>query len=297
LPREAPHPIRKKEMSPEKVIFDIGSNNGDDLPYYLKKCDRVVAIEANPALCEIIRKRFFSEIKTGRLIVENFVLTTDESASGVVCFHLHRTNHVLSQFPKPEKPEDFERVFLPCLPLPDLIKRHGMPHYVKIDVEHYDAEILRAMFSRGIFPQYISTESHGVVPFCLLAGSGQYHAFKLVDGPTVAQKYHHYRITVGSTSEKYSFPNHSAGPFGEDLSGDWMTAEDFLKVIAMKGPGHWDIHASLLDPADPQKSRQELNSQIRAIFSDKACYFLKRYWFLKWLTLRRYLFNWVQGIR
>jgi FkbM family methyltransferase len=284
-------------MTPRKIIYDIGSNNGDDLPYYLKKCDRVIAVEANPALCEIIKKRFISEIRSRQLVVENVVLTTDASPSGEVHFFLHRTNHVLSQFPVPEKPVDFERVLLPCLTLADLIQRHGVPHYVKIDLEHYDAEILRALLSYGIFPQYISTELHGVEPFCLLAGSGRYHAFKLVDGHSVSRKYHHHRIAVGSTFEKYSFPNHSAGPYGEDLPGDWMTPEDFLKVIAFKGPGHWDIHASLFDPSDPKNSRKELNSQILTIFSEKARYYLTRYWFLKWLTLYRQLFNSLDSTR
>ena len=284
-------------MASEKIIYDIGSNNGDDLPYYLRKCDRVIAVEANPALCEIIKKRFISEIRSGQLVVENFVLTTTASPSGAVYFYLHRTNHVLSQFPIPEKPEDFERVFLPCLPLPDLIQRHGVPHYVKIDLEHYDAEILRALLSHGIFPQYISTELHGVKPFCLLAGSGRYHTFKFVDGPSVSRKYRHHRIAVGSTFEEYSFPNHSAGPYGEDLPGEWMTAEDFLKVIALKGPGHWDIHASLFEPADPKKSRKELNSQILTILSRKAGYYLTRYWFLKWLTLYRQLFKLLESTR
>jgi hypothetical protein len=35
-----------------KVIHDIGANNGDDIPYYLKKADIVVAVEADPVLCD-----------------------------------------------------------------------------------------------------------------------------------------------------------------------------------------------------------------------------------------------------
>ena len=39
-----------KDTYNKKVIYDIGSNNGDDIPYYLMKCDKVVAVEANPLL-------------------------------------------------------------------------------------------------------------------------------------------------------------------------------------------------------------------------------------------------------
>jgi hypothetical protein len=46
----------------KKVIYDFGSNNGDDIPYYLKKSDLVVAVEADPLLCDHIKTRFSNEI-------------------------------------------------------------------------------------------------------------------------------------------------------------------------------------------------------------------------------------------
>jgi len=49
-------------MADLKVIYDFGANRGDNIPYYLMKSDRVVAIEANPVLCNIIRERFSDEI-------------------------------------------------------------------------------------------------------------------------------------------------------------------------------------------------------------------------------------------
>jgi hypothetical protein len=39
------------------VIYDFGANNGDDIPYYLKKAELVVAVEANPSLCQKIEER------------------------------------------------------------------------------------------------------------------------------------------------------------------------------------------------------------------------------------------------
>ena len=49
----------------KKIIYDIGSNNGDDIPYYLLKSDLAVAIEANPDLCNLINQRFKNEIVKG----------------------------------------------------------------------------------------------------------------------------------------------------------------------------------------------------------------------------------------
>lgn len=34
----------------KRVIYDFGSKNGDDIPYYLEKPDLDVAVEANPIL-------------------------------------------------------------------------------------------------------------------------------------------------------------------------------------------------------------------------------------------------------
>jgi predicted O-methyltransferase YrrM len=42
----------------KKIIYDFGSNNGDDIPYYLLKSDLVIAVEANPALCDDKRNYF-----------------------------------------------------------------------------------------------------------------------------------------------------------------------------------------------------------------------------------------------
>jgi len=83
-----------------KIIYDFGSNNGDDIPYYLLKADLVVAVEANPALARHIESRFAHEIQEGRLAVENCVLTTCAEPQSV-SFYVHNSDHVLSQFPRP----------------------------------------------------------------------------------------------------------------------------------------------------------------------------------------------------
>ncbi len=51
--------------SPKKIIYDFGANNGDDIPYYLKKAELVVAVEANPSLCQKIEERFLQRDPRG----------------------------------------------------------------------------------------------------------------------------------------------------------------------------------------------------------------------------------------
>lgn len=254
--------------SAKRVIYDFGANNGDDLPYYLKKADLVVAVEANPSLCRTIEQRFSSAIAEGRLKVENCVLTGDES-NAEVPFYLHKRHHVLGQFPQPDANvlPDYEQVLLPSRSVLSIIHQYGAPHYIKIDIEHYEEPILRAMFQAGIRPPYLSAESHSIKVFALLAGLGDYSAFKLVDGATVAEKYSNHAITVGSGSERYSFPPHSAGPFGDDIPGAWRNADDLFELLAKVGLGWKDIHATNLvqpDVTSRAEKKRGMRRHLRA---------------------------------
>jgi hypothetical protein len=55
---------------------------------------------------------------------------------------------------------------------------------------------------------------------------------------------------------RYDFPEHSAGPFGVDIAGPWMTADAFFRVLALAGLGWRDVHASRMDVPDPRYAPQ-----------------------------------------
>ncbi len=241
--------------SGKKVIYDFGANNGDDIPYYLKKSDLVVAVEANPTLCRQIEERFSNEIAEGRLRVENCVVAGEGHGPGVH-FYLHKRHHVLGQFPEPEPSVigDYTRVLLPSKTVIQILEEHGAPYYIKIDIEHYEEVILKELFQHGVRPPFLSAESQSIRVFALLAGLGEYGAFKLVEGATVAKKYKSHRIHVDGGPEIYSFPAHSAGPFGEDIDGNWMNADDLFEVLAEKKMGWRDIHATNKVRPDPASS-------------------------------------------
>ena len=233
----------------KKIIYDVGSNNGDDIPYYLLKSDLVIAIEANPKLCDLIKERFQNDISKEKLIVESCVVQTEKTLLEVP-FYIHKKNHVLSQFPKPSNIEDFEEVKLPSKNIIDLIKKYGDPYYIKIDVEHYDNLILKELLNNKIVPPYISCESHSIDVFATLVSSQVYRSFKLVDGKTVSKKYQNHEIETLIGKTKYSFPYHSAGPFGNNISGPWLTANNFFQLLGFVGLGWKDIHATNIDEPD-----------------------------------------------
>jgi FkbM family methyltransferase len=219
----------------QRVIYDFGANKGDNLPYYLLKADKVVAVEANPSLADAIRVRFAQDVASGKLVVENAVIAEENCSDGVP-FFIHRTMDFLSQFPAPADPSQFDRVDLPALSPMEIIQRHGDPWYVKIDLEHFDSVVLAALLKNGVVPPFISAECHTVEVFARLVCAG-YGAFNLVEGASV--------------HEQYAFPRHSAGPFGDDIASPWMTPSNFFRLLALRGLGWRDVHATNQIAPDP----------------------------------------------
>jgi FkbM family methyltransferase len=237
----------------KRVIYDLGANNGDDVEYYLKKADLVVAVEADPALCDRIRARFAAEIGSGRLVVENCVISEDPRRGATVPFYLRKPEendifHILNQYPRPgdDEIDNFTEISLPARSSVEIIVEHGQPHYVKIDIEHYDQVVLKAIFDAGIRPPYISAEAHSIDVLAVFIVNG-YSSFKLVEGHLVADEYRFVAIQSSSGPATFSFNEHSAGPFGNDISGPWSDKEDFFRELAHKRLGWKDIHASLVD--------------------------------------------------
>jgi FkbM family methyltransferase len=236
----------------KRIIYDFGSNNGDDIPYYLLRADLVVAVEANPKLCDQIRSRFTREIEEKRLAVECCVINSTEPGEDVR-FYIHEIHDVLSQFPKPDQAviSEFRMVYLPSKTAPQLIAKYGKAFYIKIDIEHYDVEILKSLFDNNIRPPYLSAEYHCPEVFTLMCDEGGYGAFKLVEGRSVSSVYANQILQNKERKVRYSFPFHSAGPFGADIAGRWIGAESFSTVLLFEKPGWKDIHATTLPESAP----------------------------------------------
>ncbi len=230
-----------------RVIYDAGANHGQNLPYYLLKANLVVAIEANPVLCDGIRSRYSEDIKAGKLLVVNCALVTKKESANEVDFYIHKKSDVGSQFLKPNEKEivNFTKIRLPSKSLVDIIEEYGNPYYIKLDIENYDAIILSELFQNSIFPNFISAEplaSNEIVN--ILKHQGHYNCFKLVDGFSVVRRYKNKIIkNIDNANQTYSHPWSSAGPFGEDIDGCWMPEFLFNRMFFLEGPGWKDIHA------------------------------------------------------
>jgi len=235
----------------KRIIYHIGASNGQNIPCYLLKADLVVVVEADFRLCDLIRNKFAASISEGRLVVENCA-ATHLGEGGEVVFHFHRKHSVLNQLPEPVQsddpmlsPEMFQKMVVASRPHVEIVEQYGEPHYVKLDVERYDAILVDVLFRNNIFPSYLSAEAHRYDVITAITTPSQYDAFKIVNGATVAQDYQGSLIRAwpSGVEHRYSFPAGSAGPYGDDIQGDWLTLDELHTHFSQKGCGWKDVHA------------------------------------------------------
>ena len=230
------------------LVYDLGMNNGDDTGFYLERGFRVVAIEANPELCRLAEDRFSQEIADGRLTIIKAAIGDHD---GEVTFHVNLDNHHWSSTDINWAGRDdsaCQAITVECLSLATIYARHGIPHFMKIDVEGADMMVLEQLVAGPALPDYVSIEDcrFGFDYARILSEAG-YQAFQLVD-----------QSGVGGSVDPVSghvFPEGSSGLFGPDLPDGWEPHPEFVETYAttvrtregvrLAPRTHWwDIHAA-----------------------------------------------------
>lgn len=233
-----------------RSIFDLGMNNGDDTAYYLQLGYDVVAVEANQGLCDRARNRFSGAIARGQLIIVHAAIW---ERTGETDFLVNLDNdHWSSIDPKWAGRDDSacRQVRVPCLTLFDLFAAHGVPYYLKIDVEGVDHIVLEQLRAAPLLPACVSVEDcrFGFNYMETLAACG-YDGFKLLDQSTVAGRM--------DRNTGHAFPAGSSGPLGKDIEGDWLSYETMVNHYAATVRDRqgnrlaprtqwWDIHCTRL---------------------------------------------------
>lgn len=240
------------------LVFDIGANTGQDSEAYLARGYRVVAVEANPALCAYLGHRFKDDIASGRLTlvgkaispqksVELFVNTLDSGWGTTRKDYAERGEKIGGSI---------ESVVVDTITIPELTREFGIPSYLKIDIEGLDVICLHELFGLEAVPPFISIERPSSIQeqsfAILLMRRLGYSKFQIIDQTEVPRQ----------RKEDSSFELGSTGLFGVELpksgwTGFWSTLAHNTWIVVRAGAmrripifsafalkGHWfDIHA------------------------------------------------------
>jgi len=232
----------------QSVIFDFGAHTGKNTLYYLRKASRVVAVEANPALCQEMAQKYKKYVKQGRLKIVNYVLSEKSEKRKKLNFYINDKKTFLSALKPMKDMKDFRAVELPAKHVDEIIAENLIDGesfiYAKFDLEGFDAAAAMDMFNAGYFPNYVSVECHDATALNAIRLTNKYDKFKVVDGESVSTEYKKVKIELPNKRKRtFRFEHHSAGPFGEDINGPWLNYKEILDFFEESGFGWKDVCA------------------------------------------------------
>jgi FkbM family methyltransferase len=167
-------------VRPGDLVFDVGANVGIYADVFTDLDARVVAIEPNPACLRFLR----SLARRTKLKVEACAVS---DRSGRIQLQLSDRSLLSTANPEwqsiVEQNPDYsgsrftEQIEVESVTLDQLAERHGIPNFVKIDVEGFDD---RAMFGMSFRPSALSFEFNRLLPAV---------AHRCLDAPAISSGY------------------------------------------------------------------------------------------------------------
>jgi FkbM family methyltransferase len=234
------------------LIFDIGMSEGNDTAFYRAKNFRVIGVEPDIEMFAHLTERFAADIAEAKIKLYN--CAASEHAGEIIEFYHHDQHQGISSLSNSRAeftPGSYTSYKILTIDWPSLSAKHGVPYYMKIDIERHEREFLRGMAKAPILPAYISIESYQLEAAQLLYELG-YTAFQLIDQnpaggftlPTIQRE--------GATITWHDW-SHCSGPFGRDLpENNWLSFEEFRKLWLTirpdQAPTWYDCHARLTRP-------------------------------------------------
>ena len=225
------------------LIFDVGLHRGEDTDFYLRKGFRVVAFEANPENAEHCRSRFAEALERGQLTLIAGAIV-DRPIGGAfpqrVAFY---RNLIYSNWGtvRPDWAEGkalrgapSTTIEVDAVDFGTVLERHGVPHYLKLDVEGCEETCLSALRRFRERPDYISLESehssftHIRREIDLLKELG-YDGFQIVDQLELSDRQAPPFPPREGEFVPQRFQHGSTGLFGAELPGAWRSRNHSLR--------------------------------------------------------------------
>lgn len=236
----------------KNLVFDVGLHRGEDAEFYLKKGFRVVAFEANPELVAECEHQFRSCIAQGQLkIIQGAIAEPEAFKAGQrkIAFYRNETGSVWGTIcpswakrnAKAECPSQIIEV--DAVDFSQALREHGIPHYMKVDIEGCDTICLKALEAFRERPDYISIESdktsfRKIRNEIDLFSSLGYKSFQAVEQSGIVSQ------SPPSTAREGRYTAHSfvigaSGLFGTELPGRWMSSQEILRLYRYIRAGYF----------------------------------------------------------
>ncbi len=219
----------------QDLVYDIGAHQGEDTAYYLEKGFRVVAVEANPDLCQILRQTFAEAIANGRLTLIEAAIAERAGTRKFYRFDMSVFSTTMPDWAETAANMGYryDEIDVTCVTPLEIYKEQGVPYYLKVDIEGADSLCLEGLAPLRLRPRYVSLEAdsydfdrfEGDVR--LLTDLG-YDGFQLVQQQTVFLRRPPSPPREGlAVNRRFKFG--SSGPFGRDLPDAWLTQDEVLR--------------------------------------------------------------------
>lgn len=234
------------------LIFDVGLHKGEDTDFYLKKGFEVVAFEANPGLVAHCKRRFATELASGRLtIVEGAIMDPTQLAPGqsTVRFYFDETSSTSGSIKNDwiggadKSPPTLIEMEVGVVDFGEMLKKHGVPYYLKIDIEGADMACLKALEKISQLPDYLSLETsrESYQAACDELGILQalgYTSFQAIEQSGIKEAQSPPNPAREGVYVDHRFEYGASGVFGRELSGTWKTPSSMKRLLYVISIAH-----------------------------------------------------------
>jgi FkbM family methyltransferase len=235
------------------LIYDVGLHKGEDAEFYLRKGFRVVAFEADPELVVCCRTRLKEFIDSGQLtIIEGAIVGPDLIRTGHKTVQFYKNNDIsVWGTVRAEWAERNARlgtssnvIEVEAINFADAIREHGLPHFMKIDIEGCDTVCLGALIDFEERPTYISIESDKTsfgniereIDLFIKLG---YTSFQAIEQSRIPRFQSPPYPPREGKYVSHHFEEGSSGLFGSELEGKWKSRHGILRQFRLIRLGYF----------------------------------------------------------
>lgn len=157
-----------RSLIPESgLVFDVGCNHGNRAKIFVRLAARVIGVEPQPACARFLKSVFENE---PRFVLEQTALGAVDGHAEMLVSSSHTISSLSNEWVNAVKASGRfgssnwnESVRVPVTTLDRLIAKHGIPAFIKIDVEGFEDQVLAGLsqpvplLSLEFTPEFLSS--------------------------------------------------------------------------------------------------------------------------------------------